>query len=89
MRSGADLSLPARIGGAELTPFGTVDARREGGAGQTGDGIEVAGGLRAVLGFVRLDARAPDDLRKLFLSCELLEPVVPCVTVQCRFRLYQ
>ncbi|WP_420442278.1 Ig-like domain-containing protein [Candidatus Palauibacter sp.] len=58
VRIGADLSLPARIGVAQVTPFGTVHARRDGGAGQTGDGIEVAGGLRAVLGFVRLDAQA-------------------------------
>ena len=58
VRIGTDLSLPARIGGAELTPFGTVHARRDGGSGQTGDGIEVAGGLRAVLGIVRLDAQA-------------------------------
>ncbi|MYD00367.1 MAG: hypothetical protein F4X13_14030 [Gammaproteobacteria bacterium] len=35
-----------------------MHARRDGGAGQTGDGIEVAGGLRAVLGIVRLDAQA-------------------------------
>ena len=58
VRLGFDLSLPARLGGLELTPSGTVHARRDGGAGQTGDGIEVAGGLRAVLGIVRLDARA-------------------------------
>ncbi len=58
VRFGADLSLPGRLGGTELTPFGTVYARRDGGAGQTGDGVEVAGGLRAVLGIVRLDAQA-------------------------------
>ncbi|MDE0073404.1 MAG: tandem-95 repeat protein [Gammaproteobacteria bacterium] len=58
VRLGLDLSLPAQIGGLELTPSATVHARRDGGAGQTGDGVEVAGGLRAVLGFVRLDAQA-------------------------------
>ena len=58
MRIGVDLSLPARFGRLELTPSGRVHARRDGGAGQTGDGIEVAGGLRAVLGIVRLDAQA-------------------------------
>ncbi|MDE2653264.1 MAG: autotransporter domain-containing protein, partial [Gemmatimonadota bacterium] len=58
VRIGFDLSVPARLGGLELMPSGTVHARRDGGAGQTGDGIEVAGGLRAVLGIVRLDAQA-------------------------------
>ena len=58
VRIGFDLSLPARLGGLALTPSATVHARRDGGAGQTGDGVEVAGGLRAVLGIVRLDAQA-------------------------------
>ena len=58
VRIGVELSAPARLGGAQLTPFGTVHARRDGGAGQTGDGIEVAGGIRAVLGIVSLDAQA-------------------------------
>ncbi len=58
VRIGLDLSLLARFGRLDLTPSGTVHARRDGGAGQTGDGIEVAGGLRAVLGIVRLDAQA-------------------------------
>ncbi len=58
VRIGADLSLFARLGSADLTPFGTMYARRDGGAGQTGSGIEVAGGLRTALGIVRLDAQA-------------------------------
>ncbi|MDE2944397.1 MAG: tandem-95 repeat protein, partial [Gemmatimonadota bacterium] len=58
VRIGFDLSVPARLGGLELTPSGTVHARFDGGAGQTGDGVEVAGELRAVLGIVRLDAQA-------------------------------
>ncbi|MDE2678447.1 MAG: autotransporter outer membrane beta-barrel domain-containing protein [Gemmatimonadota bacterium] len=58
VRIGLDLSLSARFGGLELTPSGTVHARRDAGAGQTGDGIEVAGGLRAALGIVRFDAQA-------------------------------
>ncbi len=58
IRAGADLSLPVRLGSAELTPSGTVHLRRDGGAGQTGVGIEVGGGLRAILGIVRLDAQA-------------------------------
>ncbi|MDE0362471.1 MAG: tandem-95 repeat protein [Rhodospirillaceae bacterium] len=57
VRIGLDLSLPARFGSLELTPSGTVHARRDGGAGQTGSGIEVAGRLRAARGIVRLDAQ--------------------------------
>ncbi len=57
IRIGANLSLPTRLGKAALTPFGNVYARRDGGAGQNGSGVEVAGGLRAVLGVVRLDAK--------------------------------
>ena len=56
MRIGADLSMYTTLGGLELTPFGTVYARRDGGAGQTGEGIELAGGLRFIIGIVRLDA---------------------------------
>ena len=58
IRIGADLSMTAQLGRAALTPFGNVYVRRDGGAGQTGSGIEVATGLRTVLGIVRLDARA-------------------------------
>jgi len=58
LRLGADLSLPAHIGAAVVTPFGAVYARRDGGAGQIGEGVEVAGGLRVVFGFVRLDGEA-------------------------------
>ncbi len=59
IRIGVDLSLPRRVGdGAELTPFGTLYARHDGGEGQTGNGIEIAGGLRASRGMVRLDAQA-------------------------------
>ena len=58
VRIGVDLSLPAHLDGAELTPFGTVYARHDGGAGQTGDGIELTCGLRAVFGIVHLDAQA-------------------------------
>ncbi len=58
VRVGVDLSLPARLDGAELTSFGTVYARHDGGAGQTGDGIELTCGLQVVFGIVRLDAQA-------------------------------
>ncbi|MCY3594322.1 MAG: tandem-95 repeat protein [Bacteroidetes bacterium] len=58
IRIGADLSLTEQLGRAALTPFGHVYVRRDGGAGQTGSGIEVATGLRTVLGIVRLEAQA-------------------------------
>ncbi|MYD95713.1 MAG: hypothetical protein F4Y02_18975 [Chloroflexi bacterium] len=54
----SERNVTARLGGLELTPSGTVHAHRDGGAGQTGDGIEVAGGLRAVFGIVCLNAQA-------------------------------
>ena len=46
-----------RMGGLTLEPFGEASARRDGGAGQTGNGLEVSGGLRAAGGPVRLDAQ--------------------------------
>ncbi|MYE03499.1 MAG: autotransporter domain-containing protein, partial [Bacteroidetes bacterium SB0662_bin_6] len=58
VRIGADLSLPVQVAAAAVTFFGEVYARTDGGAGQTGQGIEVAAGSRAVLGIVSLDARA-------------------------------
>ncbi len=58
VRIGADLALAARLGRAALAPFAKVYVRRDGGAGQTGAGVEVSGGLWAALGIVRLDAQA-------------------------------
>ena len=56
-RMGADVSRTMRAGAFVLEPFGEAHLRRDGGAGQTGNGLEVAGGLRAVAGRVRIDAQ--------------------------------
>ncbi|MDE0081051.1 MAG: spondin domain-containing protein [Gammaproteobacteria bacterium] len=56
-RIGADASRTMRVGTLLLEPFGEAHVRRDGGAGQTGSGLEVAGGLRAVAGAVRIDAQ--------------------------------
>ncbi len=55
-RLGIELSPSLRLGGLALEPFGEATARRDGGAGQTGSGVEVSGGLRVVGGPVRIDA---------------------------------
>ena len=47
-RLGAEVSRPMRVGRLVLEPFGETHFRRDGGAGQTGTGLEMAGGLRAV-----------------------------------------
>ncbi len=58
MRVGVELSRPFRMeNGLVLTPFGELHARRDGGAGQTGAGLEVAAGLRARRGIVQVDAQ--------------------------------
>ena len=44
-------------GGLTLTPFGAVSTGHDGGAGQTGVGLEVAGGLRLRGGRVQLEAQ--------------------------------
>ena len=56
-RLGFELSPSMRLGGLALEPFAEAAARRDGGAGQTGNGLEVSGGLRAAGGPVRIDAR--------------------------------
>ena len=56
-RGGVEASRPVRPGAVSLAPFGAAHVRRDGGAGQTGQGIEVAGGLRATAGKVRVDAQ--------------------------------
>lgn len=55
-RVGADVSRPIRAGGLALEPFGEAHFRWDGGTGQTGNGLEVAGGVRATGGRVRIDA---------------------------------
>ena len=56
-RLGIELSPSARLGALAVEPFAEASARRDGGAGQTGSGLEVSGGLRAAAGPVRIDAR--------------------------------
>ena len=56
-RVGAEVSRPVRLDAVSLAPFGEVHVRRDGGAGQTGEGLEVTAGLRAAGGKVRVDAQ--------------------------------
>ena len=59
VRAGVELTRPFRMSnGLALAPFGELNLRRDGGAGQGGDGLEVAGGLRASGGTIRVDAQA-------------------------------
>ena len=55
-RLGIELSPSPRLGSIALEPFVEASARRDGGAGQTGSGIELAGGIRASGGLVRVYA---------------------------------
>ena len=56
LRVGIDVSRPVRTAGGTLVePFGEVHARRDGGAGQTGAGLELAGGLRVARGVFRVE----------------------------------
>ena len=58
-RVGVELTRPFRMSnGLALAPFGELNVRRDGGAGQSGDGLELAGGLRASRGTIRVDAQA-------------------------------
>ena len=57
-RVGFEASRSVRTSGRMLVePFGEVHARRDGGSGQTGAGLEVAGGLRVARGVVRLEGQ--------------------------------
>ncbi len=56
-RIGAEVSRALQLGGLSLSPFGEASLRRDGGAGQPGTGLELAFGVRAVGGSVRLDAQ--------------------------------
>jgi len=57
-RVGAEVSRPLRLGALALQPFGEAHLRRDGGAGQTGTGMEVAFGLGLTGGIVRLAVQA-------------------------------
>ena len=56
-RLGIELAPSTHLGALALELFGEASARRDGGAGQTGSGLEVAGGFRAAGGPVRIDAQ--------------------------------
>ena len=59
VRLGTEVSRPVRAaGGLTLVPSVEAHARRDRGAGPTGDGVEFVAGLRAVRGMVRVDAQA-------------------------------
>ncbi|WP_420448735.1 Ig-like domain-containing protein [Candidatus Palauibacter sp.] len=49
-RLGIEVSTSKRLGRLALKAFGEASGRRDGGAGQTGTGLELAGGLRAASG---------------------------------------
>ena len=55
-RAGAEMSRPVRLGRLSLSPFGEAHLRRDRGAGQTGEGMEILAGLRAAAGKVRVVA---------------------------------
>ena len=58
VRSGVEVTRPWQVPrGVTLEPFGAVSTRHDGGDGQTGVGLEVAGGLRLSAGRVRVDAQ--------------------------------
>ena len=53
-RLGVEIAPSTRVGAMALEVFGEASARRDGGAGQTGSGLEVAFGFRAARGSVRI-----------------------------------
>ena len=56
LRVGIDVRRPVRTAGGTLVePFGEVHARHDGGSGQTGFGLEVAGGMRVARGVFRVE----------------------------------
>ena len=55
VRVGVEASGRVRTaGGTLMEPFGEVHARRDGGSGETGTGLEVAGGFRVARGVFRI-----------------------------------
>ena len=64
LRTGVEATLPlGGSGGMQFAPFGAVSTRHDGGAGQTGLGLETAAGVRISGGRVRIEAQG----RKLLL----------------------
>ena len=58
VRSGVEVTLPLHVSGrVTLAPFGALSTRHDGGDGQTGVGLEVAGGVRLNAGRVRVEAQ--------------------------------
>ena len=58
VRTGVEVTLALDgPGGLQVAPFGAVSTRHDGGAGQTGVGLEVAGGVRMTGGRVRVEAQ--------------------------------
>ena len=58
LRTGIEVMLPLNgPAGLRLEPYGALSTRHDGGAGQTGIGLEMAGGLRMSSGRVRIEAQ--------------------------------
>ena len=58
LRTGVEATLPlGGPGGMQVAPFGAVSTRHDGGAGQTGLGLETAAGVRVSAGRVRIEAQ--------------------------------
>ena len=58
LRTGVEATLPLGVpGGVQFAPFGAVSTRHDGGAGQTGLGLETAAGVRVSGGRVRIEAQ--------------------------------
>lgn len=58
LRGGVEVTRRmARPSGLTVTPFGAVSARRDRGGGQTGTGLELAGGIRLRNGRVQVEAQ--------------------------------
>ena len=55
-RLGIEWAPSSRLGDLALEPFVEASVRHDGGAGRTGSGLELSGGLRATGGLVRVDA---------------------------------
>ena len=56
-RVGVEAAREVRFGGLAMSPFGALSTRRDGGAGQTGVGLELAGGVRLSGGALRIEAQ--------------------------------